>query len=221
MNQDAALVARTILAMLADEQTPTDARVRLARVMLQPLADWRPATPAERKSKQRMSRGRDAPPMAVVESRDRDIVGGFGGGVSRGSLSKDSLSGSERTTKREREEASRSRDIEPSRETQVTLTDPITPELEAIASMIPVQDVAGCWLKFCGHYNGQRIEVPGRWQLWCVNEAKRERRERDLASRKPWQKPDPEPKKPIVLTAEDYERNERAYQQFKANGGSR
>jgi hypothetical protein len=61
-------------------------------------------------------------------------------------------------------------------------TDPITDELRAIAELATVQDIAGAWAKFAGHYDGQVIPVAGYWQKWCTNEAKRERTERDKAA---------------------------------------
>ena len=61
-------------------------------------------------------------------------------------------------------------------ERYVTLTDAPDDELLAIASMAGVQDVEGAWLKFCGHFADKWVHVAGRWQGWCVREAKTERR---------------------------------------------
>ena len=47
--------------------------------------------------------------------------------------------------------------------------------------MASVQDIAGAWKKFCGHHDGQVINVAGQWQVWCVRGAKRERTERERA----------------------------------------
>jgi 5-methylcytosine-specific restriction endonuclease McrA len=58
-------------------------------------------------------------------------------------------------------------------------TDLLDDELREIASMAGVQDIAGAWTKFTGHYADQWLNVPGRWQIWCAREAKIERRERD------------------------------------------
>ena len=63
----------------------------------------------------------------------------------------------------------------------VVLREPLTNELRATASMATVQDIDGAWLKFCGHYAGQWIHIAGKWQHWCVNEAKLERTERERA----------------------------------------
>src|SRR5579859_5504285 len=64
-------------------------------------------------------------------------------------------------------------------ERNVGVSDTITPELRATAEMATVQDITGAWAKFCGHYAGKWVHVPGKWQMWCVNEAKRERIDRD------------------------------------------
>lgn len=64
-------------------------------------------------------------------------------------------------------------------ERYVRADDPLTEELRATAQMAGVQDIAGAWLKFCGHYADKWVHVQGKWQHWCVNEAKRERTERD------------------------------------------
>jgi hypothetical protein len=71
-------------------------------------------------------------------------------------------------------------------EPTVTLTTKITDECVAIAKGAtggtPIQDVAGAWLKFCGWYAKRSLrlsEAPGRWQSWCVDEAKKERAERE------------------------------------------
>lgn len=64
-------------------------------------------------------------------------------------------------------------------ERYVALDDAILPEIVATAEMAGVQDIDGAWLKFCGHYAGKWLNVAGKWQLWCVNEAKRERVERE------------------------------------------
>lgn len=55
----------------------------------------------------------------------------------------------------------------------------LTPELMSIAQLATVQDIPAAWAKFCGHFADKWIHVSGRWQVWCVNEAKRERAERD------------------------------------------
>lgn len=72
-------------------------------------------------------------------------------------------------------------------ERHVRLTDTLTPELKSAAEMATVQDIAGAWAKFTGHYADKWVHVAGKWQSWCVNEAKRERvdreRERDRAQR--------------------------------------
>jgi hypothetical protein len=65
----------------------------------------------------------------------------------------------------------------------VLIDDPIPPELVEAARMVPVQDIRGAWLKFCGYHAGQHVHVAGRWQKWCADEAKRERVERDRANR--------------------------------------
>jgi hypothetical protein len=70
-------------------------------------------------------------------------------------------------------------------ERYLAVTDSVTPELVAIAEMVGVQDIAGAWLKFCGHYAGKWVHVAGAWQKWCVREAKAERTERDKAATKP------------------------------------
>jgi hypothetical protein len=62
------------------------------------------------------------------------------------------------------------------------LTLPISDELTAIAGMCEVKDVKGAWLKFCGQYDGQRMNVAGRWQRWCAKEAQIERTERHRAA---------------------------------------
>jgi hypothetical protein len=64
-------------------------------------------------------------------------------------------------------------------EIAVERTQPITQELRGIAELAGVQDVPGAWLKFTGHNAGRVMHVPGRWQAWCVDEAKRERSERE------------------------------------------
>lgn len=64
-------------------------------------------------------------------------------------------------------------------ERHVALTDKLTTELSAIAQLATVQDISATWLKFTGHYAGQWVHVAGKWQFWCVNEAKRERIERE------------------------------------------
>ncbi len=64
-------------------------------------------------------------------------------------------------------------------ERYVALDDAITPELESIAQLAAVQDIPGAWLKFCGHLAGKWVHVAGKWQLWCVKEAKHERVERE------------------------------------------
>ena len=61
----------------------------------------------------------------------------------------------------------------------VRLNDPIDDELRAIAEMATVQDIPGAWAKFTGHFADRWVHVAGKWQHWCVNEAKRERSERD------------------------------------------
>lgn len=66
-------------------------------------------------------------------------------------------------------------------ERYVATTDPITPELTAVAQLAVVQDIPGAWLKFTGHYASKWIHVTGRWQAWCVREAKQERVERERA----------------------------------------
>jgi hypothetical protein len=71
---------------------------------------------------------------------------------------------------------------EPPRETQVTLTLQMPEVCTGIASMLEIQDVKGAWLKFCGHYDGHGINVAGKWQQWCVGEAKCERTERHRAA---------------------------------------
>jgi hypothetical protein len=57
----------------------------------------------------------------------------------------------------------------------VSLADVIPPELAEAARMVGVQDVAGAWTKFCGHYDQRTIPLSGWWQKWCANERKRER----------------------------------------------
>lgn len=58
-------------------------------------------------------------------------------------------------------------------------TDALDEDLTAIAQLASVQDIAGAWLKFTGHYADKWIHVAGRWQIWCQREAKIERSERD------------------------------------------
>lgn len=65
----------------------------------------------------------------------------------------------------------------------VGLRDPLSDELRSSAQMLGVQAMDACWLKFCGTYAGQTVHVPGKWQTWCVNEANRERLERDRPKR--------------------------------------
>jgi hypothetical protein len=57
-------------------------------------------------------------------------------------------------------------------------SEPLDDELRNIADLANVQDITGAWLKFCGHYAGQILNVSGYWQKWCVIEAKHERTER-------------------------------------------
>ena len=64
-------------------------------------------------------------------------------------------------------------------ERHIQPTDAITPELMEIAKMALVQDIPGAWLKFCGYHAGKWAHVVGKWQIWCVNEAKAERTQRD------------------------------------------
>ena len=65
--------------------------------------------------------------------------------------------------------------------------DPITDEMRQLASLCSVQDIDGAWKKFCGHYAARVLHVAGKWQMWCVNEAKTERvaRERRRSSAPP------------------------------------
>jgi hypothetical protein len=81
----------------------------------------------------------------------------------------------------ERESQRGSEPLEADGSRYVRLTDTLTDEFRATAEMERVQDIAGCWKKFRGHYADQWIHVAGKWQFWCVNEAKRERAERDRA----------------------------------------
>lgn len=66
-------------------------------------------------------------------------------------------------------------------ERYVAPADEITEELAATAQLANVQDIAGAWKKFTGHYAGKWLHVAGTWQKWCVTEAKRERVERERA----------------------------------------
>lgn len=79
-------------------------------------------------------------------------------------------------------------EVAPDGERYVRLTDAITAELTASAQMATVQDIPAAWAKFTGHYADKWVHVAGRWQLWCVNEAKRERtdreRDREMAQRR-------------------------------------
>ncbi len=70
-------------------------------------------------------------------------------------------------------------------ERYLRLGDRLTEELRAIAEMATVQDIEGAWVKFCGHHADKWVHVAGRWQVWCVNESRRERTERDRRADKP------------------------------------
>lgn len=65
----------------------------------------------------------------------------------------------------------------------VTLDLAMPGDCRGIAQMQDVQDIGGAWAKFCGHFNGKAIELMGRWQYWCVDEARKERSQRDRVRR--------------------------------------
>lgn len=67
----------------------------------------------------------------------------------------------------------------PPAERYVRIDDQLTDEMRQIAGINAVQHVEAAWRKFCGHYAGKFFNVPGRWQRWCVDEAQRERTERE------------------------------------------
>jgi hypothetical protein len=69
------------------------------------------------------------------------------------------------------------------RETTVRLDLPRPPVADEMAAMQGVQDVPGAWTKFCGHWHGQSVDLLGKWQFWCVNEARMERTGRERAAR--------------------------------------
>jgi hypothetical protein len=53
----------------------------------------------------------------------------------------------------------------------VSLEDPLTPELRAIAARERIEDPDRVWRKFTGHHAGRKVRsIAGSWAKWCANE---------------------------------------------------
>jgi hypothetical protein len=194
-----------VVALLDDASMPLEHRVRAALLVLRPMADAlpepppRPVTESAIRMRRHRERHRVTPrdgPEDVTCDVSRDVtVGGKGGDLPSDLPVKTlppSRSKNETTGEREAQVTSQ---VTPSNALPgvrvvgpgqlVCVKTPITPELSSIASIAGVQDIEGAWLKFTGHYNGQRVEnLTGKWQLWCGRERTDERTRRDkLAGR--------------------------------------
>lgn len=128
----------------------------------------------------------------------KSVTARDGHAVARAGASEISSSNSLYSQKEERERDSRSLDLKNSdavtkKSDDVTdrhvtardgaryiqVSDILPEELREAAKILAVQDIDGAWVKFTGHNAGQWKHVTGEWRKWCVNEAKRERVERE------------------------------------------
>jgi hypothetical protein len=137
---------------------------------------------------------------------DRDTVAS---GVAR--VDQDLESFSEDTNKNERESARDTGDTKsdtdrdtksdtaPSeprliRYADVTIRDPLTPEMREIAAEFQLEHLGEVWAAFVGHYDGRTLpSVSGAWYKWCARQRGIQRTERARdANRARLKKPDAE-----------------------------